>query len=945
MNSRFADIAAQLERSLKDGRPDRALADMGQRFDRFEASLASVVTAIQSGAAKSENPGEGRAVLQGLETQVAALKSQIDASVNRLEGLDALKGDVAAISRRLEALDRLDKAQTQIISDVANTRGDLGKLARTLEDHNRSTLNLAARAAEPAQDPRVDALHHLLESQVVERREGEAAMVAVLQAIQGAIDELTNRIHQFEDTVASAVLGGAEAASSGQSSQPEAHHAGQHFGQRAVDARAPFHGHAATPEPEPPPAQAQHRLAMQAAPGDAPRKGRGVFRQASEAASPPHAETAVPRTRRGVGNILRAGQPEVAPQSARASQNTEEASAPSRGGEREDMIRVARRSVGETHEAAPLETAGPEIDVETIAARLPGQKRAKPKAARGGFFTFEKAGARPMHVVALVALLAAGAGMLYGTMADRPQAVPARLDKSKGVPALPGKVGALRAPANGPARADDARRLASDIDDGSLAGMQAADQKEAALAVLKPSTDTEAAALHTGSPATPGASDNGSLTTGILIDSGAPMPSVRDLKRYSEEQRMARISSHLGDKAVQKTERDHASPASHTPGPGRQDVLPESGPGVSAVPGPAAQGSYVMGNAAGLPPAQIGPMSLRVAAAKGDPSAEFEVASRFAQGKGVPKDFAKAADWYQRAASRGSAPAQYRLGGLYERGIGVKADPARARAWYKRAAEQGNVKAMHNLAVMFTQRDLGEPDYAAASQWFSKAAGHGLSDSQFNLGILHENGMGVAKAPAAAYTWYALAAERGDPEAGKRRDVIAARMSAVDLDALRLSVAKWRPMPTDPGANDPYMAGQAWRTRNGDDRMGGQGLAPAASVARPASASAPQQEPEIIDLTAAGMEARAKSENAGNWAPAGSGAASSSTNAARLQAAAPPETADQALMNRKRKVTKVQSPGDVEKLLTQFGYNPSALKKARPGGAPDDTVAPPAQAE
>ena len=50
-------------------------------------------------------------------------------------------------------------------------------------------------------------------------------------------------------------------------------------------------------------------------------------------------------------------------------------------------------------------------------------------------------------------------------------------------------------------------------------------------------------------------------------------------------------------------------------------------------------------------------------------------------------------------------------------------------------------------------------------------------------------------------------------------------------------------------------------------------------------------------------------------------------------------------MTRKRKVTKVQSPGDVEKMLTQFGYNPAALKKARPGGAPEETPAPSAQAD
>ena len=342
-------------------------------------------------------------------------------------------------------------------------------------------------------------------------------------------------------------------------------------------------------------------------------------------------------------------------------------------------------------------------------------------------------------------------------------------------------------------------------------------------------------------------------------------------------------------------------------------------------------------------------MSLRVAAAKGDPSAEFEVASRFAQGRGVPKDFAKAAEWYQRAASRGSAPAQYRLGGLYERGIGVKADPARARAWYKRAADLGNVKAMHNLAVMHTQRDAGEPDYASASQWFSKAAHHGLSDSQFNLAILHENGMGVPKSMTEAYKWYALAAERGDPEAAKRRNAISSRLTPADIEKSRLVVAKWRPQMTEPSANDPMLAGQAWRNRHGEEQIGGQSEAPQGSAAvRPATMSSAStgpssrrepQESEIIDLSSATIDAQMK---------AGSGAANATHNVSATQSeisanpAGPAE--QQAIMNRKRKVTKVQSSGDVEKLLTQFGYNPAALKKARPG-APEETPATSAQAD
>jgi len=118
-----------------------------------------------------------------------------------------------------------------------------------------------------------------------------------------------------------------------------------------------------------------------------------------------------------------------------------------------------------------------------------------------------------------------------------------------------------------------------------------------------------------------------------------------------------------------------------------------------------------------MPPALIGPTSLRLAAAEGDPSAEFEVAARFAEGKGIRQDFKQAARWYQRSASQGFALAQYRLGTLYERGLAVSADLARARVWYARAAELGNVKAMHNLAVLSAGRDRSTPDYTTAAHW------------------------------------------------------------------------------------------------------------------------------------------------------------------------------------------------------------------------------------
>jgi localization factor PodJL len=215
-----------------------------------------------------------------------------------------------------------------------------------------------------------------------------------------------------------------------------------------------------------------------------------------------------------------------------------------------------------------------------------------------------------------------------------------------------------------------------------------------------------------------------------------------------------------------------------------------------------------------MPSAHIGPLSLRHAAANGDPVAQFEVASRFAEAKGVPQDFAQAATWYQRAATQGLANAQYRLGALYERGLGVAADPARARVWYGRAAEQGNVRAMHNLAVFSAGRPGTNPDYPSAVQWFTEAANHGLADSQYNLGILYESGLGVPASAVEAYKWYALAARFGDKDAIRRRDNLRAKLDPASVSAVDALVIRWRARPLDPVANDM------------------RGTAPAAQIAR-----------------------------------------------------------------------------------------------------------------
>jgi len=208
-------------------------------------------------------------------------------------------------------------------------------------------------------------------------------------------------------------------------------------------------------------------------------------------------------------------------------------------------------------------------------------------------------------------------------------------------------------------------------------------------------------------------------------------------------------------------------------------------------------------------PATIGDPALRKAAMTGDPAAAYEVATRFAEGRGVLQNNQAAAHWLERAAKEGLAPAQFRLGGLYEKGLGVKKDLATARDLYLAAAEKGNGKAMHNLAVLYAEGVNGPPDYNKAAVWFRKAADRGIGDSQYNLGILYARGIGVEQNDAESYKWFALAANRGDKEAAKKRDEVASRLDPQSLAAARLAVKNWAPEP-QPEAAIGVKTAAAW---------------------------------------------------------------------------------------------------------------------------------------
>jgi localization factor PodJL len=230
------------------------------------------------------------------------------------------------------------------------------------------------------------------------------------------------------------------------------------------------------------------------------------------------------------------------------------------------------------------------------------------------------------------------------------------------------------------------------------------------------------------------------------------------------------------------------------------------------------------------------PQALRAAAAAGDPAAQFELASRLADGRAMTRDPHAAFLWFDRAAAQGLVPAQYRLGGLYEKGVGVARDAPLAQAWYKKAADAGNARAMHNLAVLIAEGTGGiKADYAEAANWFEKAARLGVKDSQYNLAILYARGMGLAQDIDQSWLWFSLAAQQGDLDAAKKRDEVAAKMDAKALAADAVALANFHATTPAPAANEVPVPAGGWDV----GKIGAPSAPPQATNAAPHAAATP----------------------------------------------------------------------------------------------------------
>lgn len=756
LESRFAEISKRIDESLADIRPDQGFFAIGQRVDRFEQHVGGLMENVAT-----RNDVEG---VRLIEAHVSELANHMENAHQQLMRLDVIEDQLAGIAAKLDDVHQAAAAATNDTSPLhVQPDVDMDAVARTAAEAAASHF---AKLPKPQESTET---RDMLRSFIAEARLGEENTSALLDTLQQAMIRLLDRIDSMELNTLQTVQ--AQAHAHAQSAPQEYVREQVRFG---VDpGRSPNLNSSHNDQ--------EHTGALDAAVA-AVASAKSMSSPFAQAPGGPD----MPGPMAG-----RYNEPLEAP----ASRTPEKL--------RQDFIADARRAkmrlnseglsdasdvVVERPEGTP---ASVELELKETKAPARGAKAAKSADAAAKASSPSVLTPR-LRVMALVTALALGGAWYVTQLHHTPDAAVATAPESAAGGSPPADGGVTSVPAKNATPVDPAKA--------------ATGGNSVPAGALKPGGSTQLN-LNDG---TRGEIVNGELATGstsvpllgVTVDNQKTMTPA-EVARAKHQQSIAAVSTQLGEAALNNPAA-LAFPASVQP---NEAAAALAGDGTSV-----AKGSMSQSSALDMPPATVGPLSLRLAAANGDSSAQFEVGARLAEGKGTNQNFKDAAKWYQRSASQGFAQAQYRLGTLYERGLGLKADPARASENYKLAAEQGNIKAMHNLAVLSANQAGGTPDYATAAQWFEQAAEHGLSDSQFNLAVLNENGLGVQQDLTVAYKWLSLAAKSGDKEAIRRRDILQGKLTAEQLAKADSLIGTWKAQPADQKVNDPRKAGEAWKS-------------------------------------------------------------------------------------------------------------------------------------
>jgi uncharacterized protein len=207
---------------------------------------------------------------------------------------------------------------------------------------------------------------------------------------------------------------------------------------------------------------------------------------------------------------------------------------------------------------------------------------------------------------------------------------------------------------------------------------------------------------------------------------------------------------------------------------------------------------------------------------KGDPKAMTMLGELYANGFGVKRDDAKAAEWYKRGADAGDREAMFELamlrlagrGGavnreeaaynlalLYLGGETLPQDVRRAAELMRVAADAGNPEAQYALATFYKEGTGVPKDAEKAARLLQAASMADNVDAEVEYAIALFNGTGTPKNEAAAITLLRKAAKQNSPIAQNRLARLLASGQGVPVD--KVEALKWHTIAKTAGKGDP----------------------------------------------------------------------------------------------------------------------------------------------
>ena len=147
----------------------------------------------------------------------------------------------------------------------------------------------------------------------------------------------------------------------------------------------------------------------------------------------------------------------------------------------------------------------------------------------------------------------------------------------------------------------------------------------------------------------------------------------------------------------------------------------------------------------------------------------------------------------RKSAEGGDASAQNTLGLLYYEGKGVPQDYRKAKQWFDKAVEQEHTGAQVNLGTLYLRGEGAPESSQMALYWFSRAAVQKDALAFAKLGLMYAQGRGVLQNYIEAHKWYNLSAAHGELRSVEARDALAKQMTSAQIAEAQRLAHEWTP--------------------------------------------------------------------------------------------------------------------------------------------------------